>query len=466
MADVGKVQGPSGQPENLNRKEKASPDADKFKQAMRRRVKEVSQVDPDEQKKRKRQEEAEEELEGPPPAPTPPTQVSPFSLEQEAKKVSPLEMQGDAQSVQAPKPTQSEPSSFYRAPSPAEMEDDSGVLEEESFIEDIPSKASSPPPTAQEGQIPTYQPPQPSSSQSSSLPTAPEQKQQPGQQPRSEPPHRAGQPTLPRKETPGMMPPPATRKEQGKKVTPPPQPKTEQAGTSSAELEGTLVKEKEDTSTFFEQMSKRTKRKEAEVQRRPNQPISEEELEAESQGALPPPPPSAITGGERGEEKKIKESEETSGLPQAQAMPEMQPQFPPAPTLETLPPYAHLDPQVMELFDRMAGVMTVMQTSGITETTITLNAPQFASSVFFGTQIIIQEFSTAPKAFNIQLNGTPQAVALFQGNADDLMAAFQAGNYNFRVNRLETGYLTERPLFKRKDQAGDNDKDQTGENPR
>ena len=108
----------------------------------------------------------------------------------------------------------------------------------------------------------------------------------------------------------------------------------------------------------------------------------------------------------------------------------------------------------MEIFDRMVGVMTVMSMSGITETVITLNTPQFASSVFFGSQIIIQEYSTAPQAYNIQLNGSPQAVALFQGNADDLMAAFQAGNYNFRVNRLEAGHLTERPLFKRKEKAG------------
>jgi hypothetical protein len=133
--------------------------------------------------------------------------------------------------------------------------------------------------------------------------------------------------------------------------------------------------------------------------------------------------------------------------------------------METLTPYAIMNPQVQDIFDRMVGVMTVMQASGMTETTITLNAPQFASSVFFGTQIIIQEFSTAPQAYNIQINGSAQAVALFQGNAEDLMAAFQSGNYNFRVNRLEMGYLTERPLFKRKEKASGDKQDQKGDNP-
>jgi hypothetical protein len=87
--------------------------------------------------------------------------------------------------------------------------------------------------------------------------------------------------------------------------------------------------------------------------------------------------------------------------------------------------------------------MTVMQLSGIRETSFILNMPQFASSVFFGTRIIIQEFSTAPQMFNIQFNGTPQAVSLFQKNTAGLMAAFQSSHYNFRIHRLETHYLTD-----------------------
>jgi hypothetical protein len=119
----------------------------------------------------------------------------------------------------------------------------------------------------------------------------------------------------------------------------------------------------------------------------------------------------------------------------------------------------------MDLFDRMVGVMTVMNLSGMTETVVTLNAPQFASSVFFGSQIIIQEFSTAPKQFNIQLNGTPQAIALFQGNASNLMATFSQGNFGFRVHRLQTGNIEEKPLFKRKEKISGDKEDQTGPGP-
>ena len=133
---------------------------------------------------------------------------------------------------------------------------------------------------------------------------------------------------------------------------------------------------------------------------------------------------------------------------------------------ERVTPYTRLHPQVAELFDRMVGSMTVMTHSGMTETTLNLTTPQFASSVFFGSQIIIREFSTAPKAFNIQINASTAGVALVEKNADDLMAAFQHGNYAFRINRLETGYTSERPLFKRKEKAGGEAGDHTGGEPK
>ena len=119
--------------------------------------------------------------------------------------------------------------------------------------------------------------------------------------------------------------------------------------------------------------------------------------------------------------------------------------LPAVPTLppETIAPYLRLPPQVMEMFERMAGVMTVMTNStGIaTHTFIVLNAPQFAISAFFGAQIVITEFSTAPKAFNIELLASQQGMDLANDHVEELLAAFQAGQYNFRVNRFDTALL-------------------------
>jgi hypothetical protein len=448
MVDVSKVEGPSGSPESFGKKDKGSVEADKFKDAMRKRVSEVSQIDPDEQKKRKRREEAEEEepADGTSTGPaTPPSQVTPFSLEKEQKKVSPLDMQGPGTP-----PTESAQKVSMTAPSSDEMADDSGVLEEEAFVENIPSPAS-------QGERPVSQPPlapQPPISEGMTPPTrqpsvaAPAESGQPetGQQPPGKQPARppVGPPPE-KKSAPAGIGPGLGRMEETKQAAPVP----EKKGTTGAEVEQAGPAKARDTSGFFEQLGQEGGEKEG---KKPAKTPEELAQEAALQGTAPSQPTPFAPAPEEG--KKEKPVEE-AGLGAPPAVPGELPgiALPPA-TPEALPSYANIHPQVMELFDRMVGVMTVMSMSGVTETVITLNAPQFASSVFFGSQIIIQEYSTAPHAYNIQLIGTPQAVALFQGNADDLMAAFQAGNYNFRINRLETGYLTDRPLFKRKEKAG------------
>ena len=457
MAEVSKVPPPSGAPEGPGKKERAAVDADKFKEAMRRRVNEVSQVDPDEQKKRKRREEAEEEpvetVMGPT---TPPELVTPFSLEPEKKKVSPLEMQQGGPGIsplESAQPTPQAPpgassAAMIGGPTADEMSDDSGFLEEQSFTEE-------PTPT------PTPVPPQVQLPQQPATPALPSIL--------PEPP-----PPVQPEETPLAVGPPETEQQPPGQGKPDSTPQLPAAATAkpipkqkigaAAALEGVQAKKTEQTKGFFEQIGKEKGGKEEQPPAKTPEEIAEEEAVV---GYVPPSVPSGLTMPVE-EEKKVEEKEgvtagaELGGILAAGAAGEALPAAVALPTAETLPPYATLTPQTMEMFDRMVGVMTVMTLSGVSETTITLNAPQFASSVFFGTQIIIQEYSTAPKAFNIQLIGTPQAVALMQSTEDDLMAAFQAGNYNFRVNRLETGYLSERPLFKRKEKTS-GEKDEEGE---
>lgn len=120
------------------------------------------------------------------------------------------------------------------------------------------------------------------------------------------------------------------------------------------------------------------------------------------------------------------------------------------------PAYTSFSPQLLEMFDKMVGTMTVMQeTTGERKTTITLTSPKFASSAFFGAEVIIEEdLNLAPGQYNIKLVGSPEAVQLFQAKSNDLLAAFQAGNYNFRVQRIDTAIQsTDKPLFKRKESA-------------
>ena len=171
----------------------------------------------------------------------------------------------------------------------------------------------------------------------------------------------------------------------------------------------------------------------------------------EPEAGLPAPlPPGAWEATKAPEKDKKKEVGGPEIVPTTTPTPTA---APPAGTPEPPPliaPFANLPPQVQKIFERMVGVMTVMTNSGITQTTINLDNPRFAESVFFGAQIIISEFSTAPKAFNIEILGNQQAVNLMNANAEELVAAFQAGNYNFKVNRIDTGHLPAMGEAKRK----------------
>jgi hypothetical protein len=121
---------------------------------------------------------------------------------------------------------------------------------------------------------------------------------------------------------------------------------------------------------------------------------------------------------------------------------------------------ANLSPAIEAAFERMASCMIMMTSSQETETILFLDNPHFASSPLFGSKITLREFSTAPKAFNIEIASNPQGTALINTSKTDLLAAFQRGDFNFSVHRLET-YLHERadrPVLHRqetKDKNGD-----------
>lgn len=205
--------------------------------------------------------------------------------------------------------------------------------------------------------------------------------------------------------------------------------------------EGAIAR-KEEKETFFKEMGKDKKEKAQEPE--------------EVQQAAIVPQREIVSETKKAEKKEEKVEAAASAAPAAPSL-DTGAAAGPLGTQPTTPPpsYAHLHPLVFELFEKMVGVMTVMTNAGITEYTLTLNAPEYSGSIFFGSQISIKEYSTAPKAFNVTVISNPQGVSLMQANSADLMAAFQAGNYNFRVNRFEAVLPTEKPLVRRKESTGE-----------
>ncbi len=182
----------------------------------------------------------------------------------------------------------------------------------------------------------------------------------------------------------------------------------------------------------------------------------EEEEEEISEGAVAPTPPLNSTP----EPKKNKVI-----AVQSAAMPAAGPLlFYSSSTQTAVSLKISLSPEVQALFEKMASAMIVMQTSGEAETTLFLDSPQFASSIFYGTQITIREFSTAPKAFNVEIISSPSAIGVIDPCKNDLLSAFQNGHFNFSIQRFDTFLQTEdRPVLHRKENSGDDDQERKGD---
>lgn len=137
--------------------------------------------------------------------------------------------------------------------------------------------------------------------------------------------------------------------------------------------------------------------------------------------------------GQQGKKKDegsfIEANTDTAGI----SLPTFENPVPAVTPSSEIPAYSKLTPEVHELFEKMGGVMTIQQDKGITTTTMNVNIP---GSVFDGTQVILDQYSTAPNSFNIQLVGTPESVKVFNQNLEALKDSFKQANFNFETNIL------------------------------
>lgn len=184
--------------------------------------------------------------------------------------------------------------------------------------------------------------------------------------------------------------------------------------------------------------------KETKIQAQKKEAEKQEIVREAAVAPLPPPTPAAP----QSEEKKIaiKAAEtkprETPKAPAAMPLPPP-PLIPPSTPLFLAPTTSASllfeDAEVQQMFERLGLAMTVMQEGGITETTVHLSPQEFPHLA--GTEIIIRQYSAAPLIFNIEFVG--QNLGLIEQNIGQLMNAFQSGQFNFKVHRIETSQRTE-----------------------
>ena len=96
-------------------------------------------------------------------------------------------------------------------------------------------------------------------------------------------------------------------------------------------------------------------------------------------------------------------------------------------------PFSNMPKDVFELFEKMAGMMTVQKDNGKSVTTITLNMP---NSVFNKAELVLEHYDTAPHSFNVQLFGSPEAIERFAKNMKGLNNSIKETKLNFSINLL------------------------------
>ena len=372
------------------------PPEDDFKKIM-----EVESATEAPQKRKRRDDEGAEEIEG--------LNVPERSLESPvSKEPSPLD-------VQAPKSLKKE---TYSGQKNADMifvpQDD--IVEEDpmQFLAEVPPEEEpSPetpvpdvrPPAATETQTPA--PPPPQSQQTQEPQTATPQVQEPEQKPQPE-------------EQPQQQ----SQNQQSEQQSQPAEQKQQPESKQAKASETTPVP-----------VQPQTKKSEETKKGAPKAATKIEETTA----AKAPPEEVAKIQKEKQKKDQAEKVAESGGVTPTQT-PEGMPIA--APGAEAPPPsYLNLPPAVFELFDKMVSYITIEHSkSGTTTATVHID---MKGSVFDGAKLELKRVPTAPNTFNIQLQGTPEAVQLFNSNAQDLAAAFQYGKYSFDVNVQRASLLDE-----------------------
>jgi hypothetical protein len=172
----------------------------------------------------------------------------------------------------------------------------------------------------------------------------------------------------------------------------------------------------------------------------------------ETEGHTPPPFAKWIAAlGESLEQPPQQETlseeepEEALALPLQTAIP-FTPPLPLASAPVATPRISPLEPAawVAPLFEKMASHLLVVHLPDAIQTSFVLDQPQFKDSPFFGTEIRIKEFSSAPKAFNVEIISGPVAIATLHAHEQRLLSLFAQGEFPFIIHRLETQIREER----------------------
>ncbi len=103
--------------------------------------------------------------------------------------------------------------------------------------------------------------------------------------------------------------------------------------------------------------------------------------------------------------------------------------------------------EALQFLDTLCCELLIMDSEGSSKTTVLLDNETFANSPFFGAEISMEEFSTAPKVFNVCIHAGDLATTLIQAHLAGFMELLQDRKFSFGINRIDTSLLSEERHF-------------------
>ena len=228
----------------------------------------------------------------------------------------------------------------------------------------------------------------------------------------------------------------------------------------STELEITAPKNKQDTAVFKKLMEKGSK---IEAQKLKENPSTfpfidvDEEREAFEWARKDQSPVLEINE----EKKPSKEPIDPSFCP---------PYLPVTPSYSSFidsvqPTDKPISDQIYALMEKVGSEMIVMTSEGSTKTTLILNNDLFESTLLENAEITIEEFSSAPKIFNVTISAGPRGIEMVRSQMEEFLKLFQEKKFGFSINRIDTEISSSKPIFSRKEMNQDEEEqDQQGSN--
>jgi len=152
-------------------------------------------------------------------------------------------------------------------------------------------------------------------------------------------------------------------------------------------------------------------------------------------------------------EKILSESEPTSpgtrkedsfySLPAPGSVPPFSPYLSSFTEVQKGNPVSAVPASCTDLFDKLCCEMLVMTGERSTQTTLVLQTDAFLNSPFYGATVMIEEFSTAPKIFNVSIKGTTEAISLLQTHTASFFRLLETRNFSFAIHRIDTDLLVD-----------------------